>query len=386
MNEVDYVFEPHDYSRLKERVTEAIARDAHLLDELRAEIRTLRSYVRPIHPRSGTSVSLVATDGGNNSVYFDPFLVQIIRVVDSSNNEYCLDAVTPSTDVEALSQKLMLLREEESPLGEMMRLLAVKTLPQLTHMIRGSERGAPVSPSWIQVYRELVEWAVLLRLVRNKDFGSDTLIVWDGLLRSKVFSKGLFVRYRQLVDEAISDQWNRKRRRIYVVGVAKHSSVISRYRLAMALEDVLTVRYPCYAAVPRDIEEKAYKWSEYARGDDRNLENITEANNMVAGKMFLTKFGSGTRDPIWPVDIWLSQVDQAPTILGYLLHDALDGFPVPFFPRCLQKAHENAAMVDFDFEILQDHILSGVRNLVGDRGQIVDILRLQIVDPSKERY
>jgi hypothetical protein len=43
-----------------------------------------------------------------------------------------------------------------------------------------------------------------------------------------------------------------------VVGVAKHSKVLSRYRLAMALEGVLAVNYPAYVVVPTDLEKKSY--------------------------------------------------------------------------------------------------------------------------------
>ena len=75
-------------------------------------------------------------------------------------------------------------------------------------------------------------------------------------------------------------------RRVYLVGVAKHSKVLDLDTvLAMALEDVLTVGYPAYTSVPRELEERAYVWSEYARGDDRVMEG-GEINRFVAGKMF----------------------------------------------------------------------------------------------------
>ncbi|HHY35859.1 MAG TPA: hypothetical protein GX510_09590 [Firmicutes bacterium] len=380
------MFGPDGYQRLYERIQYAITGDAHLLVQLREEVRPLKNYVRPIHPRSTTSVSLVATDGGSNRVQFDPFLVQIVRVVDSSENEHFLDVVTPSTDIIELSKKQFSDFGPATPLGYMMDLLHVRTLPELSHMIRVTEKGQPVSPSWIQVYRELVEWSVLLKLVREKDFGSDTLIVWDGLLRSKVFAKSLFRRYRELLLEGIERQLRDKKRRIFIVGVAKHSKVLDRYSLALALEDVLTNSFPCYIEVPRELEEKAYTWSEYARGDDRTLEGITELNNMVAGKMFLVKFGRHPRDRIWPVDVLIEQVDQAQTILGYLLADAENGFPIPLYPRSLQKAHESAAMVDFDFEVLEDYIHRSIRELVGNRKDVVDILRLQTTNWAKERY
>ena len=39
--------------------------------------------------------------------------------------------------------------------------------------------------------RELAEWAVLSSLVRRQEYGSDTIIVFDGLLRTMAFAKDL---------------------------------------------------------------------------------------------------------------------------------------------------------------------------------------------------
>ncbi|WP_292241412.1 hypothetical protein [Mesorhizobium sp.] len=266
----------------------------------------------------------------------------------------------------------------------MMSALGVTTLPQLSHMIRPNDDGRPVSPSWVQVYRELVEWATLFALLK-KDFGTDTLIVCDGLLRSKVFAGDLFARLRQQIEDRIRSQWDRSKRRIYLAGVAKHSKVLTRYRLAMALEEVMQVSYPAYVEVPRDIEERAYIWSEFARGDDEANQG-GEANKYVGGKMFLVKFGAQSRDPIWPVDIFQPQVPDAQIIVGSMLADAINGFPVPHYPRCLQKAHENAALVDFDFDILQDVIYEGVRKSLGSQAEKLDIFQLQDADPAQKRY
>lgn len=65
-----------------------------------------------------------------------------------------------------------------------------------------------------------------------------TLIVFDGLLRSKVFSGDLFLKLRKGIDDAIEDQRKKSRRNIYVAGVAKHSKVLERYQLAMFIEGV----------------------------------------------------------------------------------------------------------------------------------------------------
>ena len=153
----------------------------------------------------------------------------------------------------------------------------------------------------------------------------------------------------------------------------------------MALEQVLQTNYAAYVLVPREIEEKAYIWSEFARGDD-NADEGGEINKFVGGKMFLVKFGSHRRDPIWPIDLLTPQAGDAQAILGYMLADAIDGFPVPHYPRCLQKAHENAALVDFDFDILQDFIYEGVRRSLGEQASALDVFQLQDADPAQKRY
>src|SRR5215469_17886352 len=123
------MIEPESYYQLKQEIAERIEAERDVLDQLRAEIRPLRSAVRRILPRTTTSISLVATDGGNNKLQFDPFLVQIVRVVDSSNNEYCLEAITPTTSVEALSARQF--HADGTPstaLGELMAYLDVRKL------------------------------------------------------------------------------------------------------------------------------------------------------------------------------------------------------------------------------------------------------------------
>jgi hypothetical protein len=103
--------------------------DRVLLDRLREEVRLLADQVRRIQPRTTTSISLVGTDGGNNKVEFDPFLVQLVRVVDSSNNEYCLEVVTPTTNVTQLSRRQFNVDGTPcTPLGEMKAYLQVERL------------------------------------------------------------------------------------------------------------------------------------------------------------------------------------------------------------------------------------------------------------------
>jgi hypothetical protein len=148
----------------------------------------------------------------------------------------------------------------------------------------------------------------------------------------------------------------------------------------MALEGVMRNSYPCYVSVDDELQETAYRWNEIVTGGG-------EGESFTAGQMFLVKFGSHAHDPVWAVDVLKSQATNAPTIFGYLLHDAQEGFPVPLYPMCLQQAHENAALVGLDQDILQHEIMSVVQeSLTEKENWVLRELALQPTDPSAARY
>jgi hypothetical protein len=372
------------YRQLKAEIELRTASDRLLLDRLRADVRPLATAARRIHARSATAVSLVATDGGNNSLRFDPFMVQVVRVVDSNNNELCLEVVTPTTPIVELdARQFDSSGRPRTALGRLMAALGVHTLPKLSHFVRADDEGLPRSATIVQVYRELVEWAVLYDLLKM-DFASDTIIVFDGDLRSKAFAGENFIAFGDLLKAEI-ERHARKHRSISLVGAMKSSTVLSRYRLAFALEGVLRGSYPAFIDVPHALEKEVYQWEESYRGEDR-VRAGGERNKFVLGKMFFAKFGSRPRDPIWPIDVFTPQSSQADRIFGHLLADAIEGFPVPFYPRCLQKAHERAALVDFDMDMLQDAVFNGLRKALGIESATLDAFVLEDADPGQGRY
>ena len=63
--------------------------------------------------------------------------------------------------------------------------------------------------------------------------------------------------------------------------------------------------------------------------------------------------------------------------LGYLLADAKDGFPIPYYPLCLQKADEYAQVVGLDLDILQSEVMASIEEMIGDqRRNALDAFRL----------
>ncbi len=372
------MFLPEQLPALARQIRVQAARDFRLLEDLLAQAREMAPGVRPIRPRSATSVALTAADAGNNAVAFNPFSLQIIRVVDSQGKELFLDVVSPATDTDELSRRHL---TERTVLGELMTDLGITRLAGLSPMMAGR------SPSWVQAYRDLCEWATLYDLICHHDFAADTLVVRDGLLRTTIFSGDLLVRAGRLMKAAIDRQERENHRRVWLVGLAKKTKVLDHYRLAMSLAGIFDRGTPCFVPVPRRMQESVYRASDYLRDpgdDDTHVTRNGGADNI--GEMYFVRFGPRAADPVWTADILAWQASDAQAIFGHLQADAAAGFPVPFYPFSLQQADLHSRVADLDVEIIEDSLVEAVRDLVGhDKAHIVDALRLT-TDVAARRY
>jgi hypothetical protein len=373
------VFDTDQLPEVRQLIRERTAEDRRLLDEVLADVAQLKAAVVTIKPRNTNSISLVASDGGNNRVRFNPYYLQLVRVVDSNGAERFLDVVSPTTDTVALGQRHL---EEQTPLGRLMADLSVGSLAELTPMIPPN----PTSQGWTLVYRDICEWAVLYELVCYREWGSDTLIIHDGLLRTKVFAGDRFVQMYRLIRTAIERLRNRHRVDLSVVGIAKHTEILSRYRMAMSIADVLRAGEPRYLPIPIGLQEKVYAWPEYVRSPEDRRDDA-EAPKYNMGAMYFVRFGPRSGDPVWTVDLLASQTDQAQAIFGSLVGDAEMGFPVPYYPHCLQRADAFAQVVDLDLAILQDTLVDAVREqIASERRHVFDAMQLEVADPAARRY
>jgi hypothetical protein len=373
------MFDPDRLPELKSLVREATRGDSGLLDEVMRDVALLRP-VTTIQPRNINSISLVASDGGNNRLEFNPFSLQVIRVVDTFGDELFLDVISPSTDTVTLGQRH--LDNPWSPLGKLMRDLGASTLGQLSTMIP----ARPKFRAWPLVYRDLCEWAVLYDLICYERWGSDTLVIRDGLLRTRIFAEDLFVRLYGLMKVAIERNRQERKRDIFLVGIAKHSRIIERYRLAMAVEDVFPAGQPCYVPVPPELQVKVYDHAEYIRSPEDD-DSDKEKPKLNMGAMYLVRFGKRSSDPLWTMDLLQFQAARAQQVFGSLLADAELGFPVPCYPHCLQEADRYAQVVDLDLAILQGALEEAVREQIrADRRHVFDAQRLSPADPAAGRY
>lgn len=373
------MFDGDQIKQLKQLIGEQVEAGRAELDKLVEQTHAIRSEVRVIKPRAATSVALMASDGGNNKVAFNPFYLQVVRVVDSSGKELCMEVVSPISDIDALGRRQF--HEDGSPrtaLGRMMQGLGVERLQDLSPMMSGK------SPSWVQVFRDLCEWATLYDLICHRDYAVDTLIVRDGLLRAKIFKGELFVKMGELIYAAIERIRRQDRRKVWLVGLAKNTQVLEYYRLAMSLSGVFDNGSPCFAKVPAAMLDEVYLWDEYTR--DIEDDSTGEKPKFNIGSMYFVRFGPHSGDPIWTVDIMSRQDKEAQAIFGYLQADAVAGFPIPFYPNCIQQADSFSRVADLDMDIIEDQLVDAVRDQVGeDKAPVIDALRLAS-DVAARRY
>jgi hypothetical protein len=338
--------------------------NAHL-EEIRSQVRSLRDRVKPIRPRNATAVALMATDGGENYIRFDPYLIVPVRIVDSYGKPHYVGAVSPYTNIAQLNEFHL---EKRTPLGRLMRDLGVDGLWNLSRFIpHPNTPPEAIRRSWVQHYRDLMEWAVLYKYVMRQSFATDTLLVRDGFLRSLAFYPMLFKEMWERIRQRVDKLRQRERRRVFLVGIAKQSRILDRYHLVMFLEGVLVRPDACYLPVPRFMEEQVYRWTQYGRTPESEAETETgEAHYEVIGKLHFAKFGDRPYDPIYPVDVWVyhEERNEVDEVFSYLLADAQAGFPQPFYPLCLQKAHEQANLSGFEGEMLQELVVEAIRDAV----------------------
>lgn len=349
-----------NFEEIKKRVFDAYKNEEPVINEFREFARRLKNDVKLIRTYSVNAVSFVSSDGGDNRLYFNPATVELVRVVDSLGNQCALDAIASNSKASELNTRV----ETTSPLlVEPLRRLCQDlntNVVGLSYLLKGlGEPGK--SKGAVRIYRDIVEWAVLYDLMKYRVWGSDTIIVREGMLRTKSFKRNIFPQLDKLIRGAYQEH-KKKNITVSMVGVAKQSAVLSRLSVALELEETLHKPYPCYVRVPEDIEEKCYNFDRTWLDTLETSEPDEDGTYLYQsiGKLFLVKFGNRPFDPVWPVDIAEWQLSEADKIIGQLTRDAQPGFPIPDFPMCVQKAHDFAKVNGLEVDILQDILFEGI--------------------------
>lgn len=351
------------YEDLKDRMVQAVEKEAAQVDELRRDVRQLA--VRKLGYRPCKTIAPLATDGGENRLTFEPLNLEIIRVVDSEGQDLVQEVIAISEDDSVfrdLCARLPVMQSLLNALGidfeELSYLLGSKKSQDIERV--SDNRGR------VRAFRDILEWAVLLDLA-SKDWPVDVLLLRDGLLRTKTLKRETFPKLDRAFRRAFESQTSAGKRRVLVLGVAKTSAVLSKLSLAMMLERTWDRDYPCYAEVPKELEARCYNfdrtWLETASEDSGNDRQLYQS----FGRLHLLKLGSSPDAPVLPVDVpvWLPG-NRKQEILEYLVNDSLDTFPVLGYPSALQRAHDHAVLTGLEMTVLGDLMTDALQDQVDE--------------------
>jgi hypothetical protein len=343
-----------DFEELSQKMADAVAKETPLVDKLRSEVRKLQ--VRKLGDRPCRTIAPVATDGGENRLSFEPLNIEIIRVVDSNGTDLFQTVIPLSEDSKVFESYV----SHVPTLQKLLQLLGDLPFDELSFLIgSGTTSGEVIAATsdlrgQVRAFRDVVEWAVLLDLA-SRDWPTDVLLLRDGLLRSKIFKRKTFPLLDNAFKRTFDEQSHPQRHRVYLLGVAKRSAVISKLSLALMLEGTFDKDYPCYVEVPRDLEAQCYNfdrtWLDTAEEEDNSTTKLYQS----FGRLHLVKLSSMRTAPVLPVDIpiWLPAKDRQ-IVLEYLAHDAASTFPTIGYPHSLQKAHEYAVMNGLEMTVIAD--------------------------------
>lgn len=351
-----------DLEQLRAKVLAAYRADDPTLQRFREYARRLRASVLPLRSYSVNAVSFVSADGGDNRLRLNPAAVELVRVVDSRGNQCAMDAVPGTVTLHELEQRAVSGSPDVvMPLERLCTDLG-KRLGDLSFIIHGLGKSGKTTGA-LRCYRDIVEWAVLYDLVANPSlqWGGDTILIRDGLLRTKSFKREVFPLIDQKLREAVAVH-ARRNVTLSLVGVAKQSAVLGRLAVALELEATFHRPEPCYVPVPEDIEKECYNFDRTWLDTYETSEPDDEGQRLYQslGQLFLVKFGDQSLDPVWPVDVAVWQAKDAERILGQLTVDAQQGFPIPDYPMTIQRAHDCAKLTGLEVAILDDLLLQGM--------------------------
>ena len=281
------------YDDLKTRMASAVQKEALQIDELRDEVRRLT--VRKLDYRPCKTIAPLATDGGENRLTFEPLNLEIIRVVDSEGEDLVQEVI-------AISEDDSVFREMCERLPVMKRLMKALMIDfeDLSYLL-GSQRTRDAEQvtdnrGRVRAFRDIVEWAVLLDLA-SKDWPVDVLLLRDGLLRTKTFKRRTFPKLDRAFRSILESLLTSGRRKVFLLGVAKTSAVLSKLSLAMLLEHTFDRDYPCYAEVPQALEAKCYNfdrtWLDTVDDDISGRRQLYQS----FGRLHLLKLGASSDAP-----------------------------------------------------------------------------------------
>ena len=319
----------------------------HLQENQIKKMNLIREKVRklkfvPIEPAgSYIPMTFKSFDGGVFKMHLDPFEFDIVKVADSNGNMQ-MNFAAPIGDYEDADVEMILSALDENPImRKFLRLLNAHSLKDISRFI--TSRGTLM---------EIAEFACIFDAVQSEPKDKHTIILRDGLLRT-----------RKIIDALIyhmTDSLYENKDHVRLVGVAKTSKIVFLLHAALICEKIFPSNLAGYVKIPLDVENMAYKWT-----PTRRLKPGTPTRLSYAfGDLYIAKL-SRNKNLFVTVEIpnrsdndkCIYSESEVTEIMSYLAKDAMYSYSVMGYPQTIMRAHESAAGLGMSASILHDNII-----------------------------
>lgn len=332
---------------------ETVQNLAEILENQKKKFEELRGLVRnlkfiPIDPSGSYSpITFKSFDGGMFNLILDPYEVDIVEVADSNGNSKLRFAAPKGNSLSEDELKRVVARLNDNPIiKRFVSILGKENLNGVSEIL--TDRGTLM---------ELGEFACIFDKVMSASTEERTIILKDGLLRTKKIKAELIDNLRSILHQ--------KKGHVKLVGVSKTSKIVSLLSAALVCEKIFPSDHAGFVEIPLELEDRAYRWTGSGKLKADKIEHLKYA----FGSLYIAKLSRSNNLLVTieiPKDLENNNAvyskEEIMEMMNYLAKDSLYSYPIIGYPQTIMKAHEFAVRLGIPASILRDKIMNEIMN------------------------
>jgi NurA domain len=290
------------------------------IEELRKRAETID--LAPLPKEKSYKAIAISVDASNVPIETDVVDAVIIRCADSNGVTSFQGIVITDGPVIAVEQFIDTLFAQVEVLRKLLEITQAQSWKDLAEF--RLDQGKSDLDRFVM---ELLEWGTLVALAEKS---SQTILLKDGLLRGKAIKpRGPYLEnLRQFFESNCKDRGN------FLIGIAKESSVLDKYKVLLQFVRGFKQSKAFYLKIPDDILKATYGW--------RFL-----AADVIWGDLYFVRTQAHSSGRVMTIEVPGFLENQLDDVLRILADFKLRSLPDRFrgLPDPIACAHENATLL-----------------------------------------
>ena len=291
------------------------------LEQLRERAKEIT--LSPLPKGQSYKAIAISVDASNVPVETDVVDGVVLRCADSNNGVHFQDLVMTDGPVDEIAKFLDRLFSDVPVLRRLQEKMKAPSWRKLTDF-SGVAHGTSDLDRFVM---ELLEWGTLVTLAEKS---SQTILLKDGMLRGKAIKpQGPYLgNLRNFFEENCKNNGN------FLVGIAKESSVLEKYKTLLKFVSGFKDNKGFYLKIPEDLLKESYGW--------RYLDP-----DIAWGSLYFVRLQPHSSGRVMTMEIPNFLEDRLDDVLKILADFRLRSLPERFrgLPDPIACAHENTNLI-----------------------------------------